>query len=293
MNTPRQATGYQLRNIRFLFRSKLRGIQPKITEYFEEQAPVKLKRFIPLPVRTGIRRFLLDRIKVASPRVRISNKYIRGRGIEIGALQNPLWVSAHASVRYVDRMPADQLLVHYQEFVAGGLLEPDIIDDGERLETLADAGQDFVIANHFIEHMENPILALSNMMRVLKERGILYMAIPDKRYTFDAERPSTPFEHLLRDYREGPEWSRRAHFEEWVRYTDKITEEPALSRKVESVMALGYSIHYHVWKVDEMLDMFKRVKEVLPYAFKTELYRENNEEVIFVLRKTGPAQQPD
>ena len=37
------------------------------------------------------------------------------------------------------------------------------IDDGERLGKIADASQDFVIANHFLEHCQDPILALLNI----------------------------------------------------------------------------------------------------------------------------------
>ena len=32
--------------------------------------------------------------------------------------------------------------------------------------------------------------------------SILYLAVPDKRYTFDADRPVTPTDHVLRDYQE-------------------------------------------------------------------------------------------
>ena len=37
------------------------------------------------------------------------------------------------------------------------------MDDGERLATIADATQDFVIANHFLEHCQDPLGALGNM----------------------------------------------------------------------------------------------------------------------------------
>ena len=100
----------------------------------------------------------------------------------------------------------------------------DIVDDGERLETIGDLTQDFVIANHFIEHSQNPIGAIENMLRVLKHGGILYLAVPDKRYTFDIDRPVTTIEHLLQDYEQGPQWSKRQHFEEWSRFIDKIVD---------------------------------------------------------------------
>lgn len=79
-----------------------------------------------------------------------------------------------------------------------------------------------MIANHFLEHCENPIKAFLNMLRVLRPGGILFLAVPDKRHTFDRDRPVTPLAHLVRDYEEGPGWSRKGHFEEWVRLVHKV-----------------------------------------------------------------------
>src|SRR5262249_28614265 len=121
----------------------------------------------------------------------IADQYIRGQGIEIGALHMPLRVPRSAKVKYVDRFSADGLRAHYPELNDEDIVQVDIVTDGERLEAIADATQDFVIANHFIEHCQNPIGALLNMFRVLKLGGVLYLAIPDKRCSFDADRPST------------------------------------------------------------------------------------------------------
>jgi ubiquinone/menaquinone biosynthesis C-methylase UbiE len=143
----------------------------------------------------------------------LADSFIRGQGIEIGALHMPLRVPRSAQVRYVDRFSAADLRLHYPELNDKEIVNVDIITDGERLDAIADATQDFVIANHFIEHCQNPIGAVLNMFRVLKPGGVLYLAIPDKRNSFDADRPVTPLAHLMRDYEEGPAWSKRQHFE--------------------------------------------------------------------------------
>ena len=61
----------------------------------------------------------------------------------------------------------------------------DVIDNGETLQTLPDARQDFVVANHFLEHCQDPIGTIVNHFRVLKPGGVLFMAVPDKRWSFD------------------------------------------------------------------------------------------------------------
>lgn len=213
----------------------------------------------------------------------IARVFLRGEGIEIGALHNPLKVPPAARVKYVDRMGLADLHREYPELAGKTLVNVDIQDDGETLATLRDATQDFVIANHFVEHCEDPIRALSNMLRVLRPAGVLYVAIPDKRYTFDKDRPVTPIEHLLRDYEEGPAWSRRQHFEEWTRLVNKVADAGEAAREVDELMAKRAPIHFHVWTQAEMLEMMATLRRMR--ASDIELMFKRDNEVIFVLRK--------
>ncbi|HEV3480417.1 MAG TPA: methyltransferase domain-containing protein [Gaiellaceae bacterium] len=212
----------------------------------------------------------------------IAKRYLRGDGIEIGALHNPLDVPSYARVRYVDHLPVDELRRHYPELADVPLVDVDILDDGERLATIGDGTQDFVIANHFLEHCENPLGALGNMIRALRPGGVLYLAVPDKRYTFDADRPVTPTDHVLRDYREGPEESRRSHYEEWARFVDKAEEPEA---HATALLDRGYSIHFHAWTQAELLELLRTAADELHLDFDIELMLKNRHEVIFVLRK--------
>src|SRR5881396_3838492 len=118
--------------------------------------------------------------------------YLRGHGVEIGAAHQALNVPSSARVTYVDRMSADDLRKTYPELGDLPLAHVNIIDNGETLTSIGDGTQDFVIANHFLEHCENPIQTLQSLFRVTKPGGIVFMAIPDKRYTFDVDRPCTP-----------------------------------------------------------------------------------------------------
>lgn len=216
----------------------------------------------------------------------IANSYLAGTGIEIGALHHPLPVPKVAQVKYVDRMSVPDLRTHYPELNSVNLVEVDIIDNGESLTTIAEASQDFVIANHFIEHCQNPIASLQNMLRVLRVGGVLYLAIPDKRYTFDRDRQVTSVEHILKDYEEGPEWSRRKHFEEWTRFIAKIEDDVEAESYINHWMAIDYSIHYHVWTQTEFLELLLAVKKTLNFTFELELFCKNDDEMIVILRKS-------
>ena len=88
----------------------------------------------------------------------------------------------------------------------------------------------------------------------------LYLALPDKRYLFDRNRPVTALEHLMRDYHEGPEWSRHDHFEEWVRIVNGVDDDLPVARQVEHLIAMEYSIHYHCWTQKEMMEMLLHLR---------------------------------
>jgi predicted SAM-dependent methyltransferase len=243
-----------------------------------------------LPARAARRVLILHRKvrpgAVVSARVRIANRYLSGDGIEIGALHNPLPIPRSARVRYVDRLPVPKLRAHYPELEREPLVPVDILDDGERLATIPDSSLDFVVANHFLEHTQNPVGTLLNVFRVLRPGGVLYLAVPDKRHTFDIDRPVTSFEHLLRDFDEGPHVSRRAHFEEWVRLVDKVPEKE-VSRRVEQLLEQDYSIHFHVWTQREALELLTAVRDRLDLDFDIELMERIEHEVVFVLRKAA------
>ncbi|MDP9490646.1 MAG: class I SAM-dependent methyltransferase [Actinomycetota bacterium] len=214
----------------------------------------------------------------------IANRYLSGDGLEIGALHNPLDVPGSVNVRYVDHLPVDGLREHYPELADAPLVEVDVLDDGERLATVGDGTQDFVIANHFLEHCQNPLGALENMIRVLRPGGVLYLAVPDKRYTFDAERPATPTQHLVRDHREGPERSRREHYEEWALLVDKADDPES---HATALMERGYSIHFHAWTQAELIDLIRAAADELGLDFDVEVMLKNGHEVVFVLRRNA------
>ena len=214
----------------------------------------------------------------------IAQEYIKGAGIEIGALHHPLSIPENASVSYVDRLSVPQLREQYPELNELPLVDVDIISDGETLELINGFSQDFVIANHFLEHCQNPLFAIENMLRVLKQNGILFIAVPDKRFTFDIDRPVTSYQHLENDYVDGGKKSKKGHFEEWVKLVYHITDELEATKKVDDLMSINYSIHFHVWTQIEIIEMILNLKQKL--EFEVELICHNHNEVIFILRKS-------
>jgi hypothetical protein len=218
----------------------------------------------------------------------LAARFLRGRGLEIGALQRPLDVPAGCSVTYVDRMPLHDLLTHYPELHGQPIQKPDLIDDGETLATIGSCSHDFVIANHFLEHCENPIQTILTFMRVLKDDGILYMAVPDKRLTFDIDRPITAYAVLAETFRCGHRHDREELYCEWAALVSRVSPSDVISiaRKLSRDR---YSIHFNVWSLPDLLHflMTSRIEFHLPFSVEWLVCSEN--EVIIILKKTEGA----
>jgi hypothetical protein len=199
------------------------------------------------------------------------------------------------SVRYVDRMEVPDLRAHYPELEAFPLAPVDIIDDGEVLGTVPPESVDFIIANHFLEHCEDPIGTIGTHLGKLRSGGVLFYAVPDKRYTFDFRRPRTPLAHLVADHAAGPKRSRHEHYLEWVRLVDSSEGPPgndaAAEERARRLEGEGYSIHFHVWTSADLLGLMLHCWEHYG-SFEIEAVRRHSLENIVVLRKHGDPPSP-
>jgi SAM-dependent methyltransferase len=210
--------------------------------------------------------------------------YLKGSGIEVGALNGPLEVPPGVTVAYVDFQSQEDLKKRYPQH-ADKILPVDFQTTIEKLDGIANDSQDFVIANHVLEHSEDPIAAFQSVFRVLKPGGIFFLALPDKRFTFDRARPVTPFEHLVKDHEEGPEGSRMEHFRESARAHNGLTDPGEIDDLVNERMSLGHKIHFHVWEQLDILEMFVRLRREFSVPIEVEATSKSGIELIAVLSK--------
>ena len=241
----------------------------------------------------------LDRLPATTPtpapapapvinRASIAAQFLAGRGLEIGALHRPLSLPPGTRADYLDKESLDTLVAWYPE--VSGIQPSDIIDDGEHLSKVPDGAYDFIVANHFFEHTEDPFATLKNFVRVLRPGGRIFMAIPDKRWTFDRDRPATPLDHILADHRDGPEISRRVHYEEWLSVVKNVPAD-ALAPEVERHIRERVNIHFHVWTIEEMAEMFLAARRRLGIPVEVKLVYADPPmlEVIWILEITARA----
>jgi hypothetical protein len=103
---------------------------------------------LPRHIKALLRPIYLHFFPLDPLRCKIAAHYLKGNGIETGALHFPLKVPLGATVRYVDHLPVGELRTQYPELGASPLVHVDVLDDGEKLPRFKDATVDSVIANH-------------------------------------------------------------------------------------------------------------------------------------------------
>jgi ubiquinone/menaquinone biosynthesis C-methylase UbiE len=74
------------------------------------------------------------------------------------------------------------------------------INDATDLSSVKTGEYDYLISSHCLEHVANPIKALKEWNRVIKDGGLMVLVLPDPKFTFDHKRKRTTFEHILGDY---------------------------------------------------------------------------------------------
>jgi SAM-dependent methyltransferase len=195
-----------------------------------------------------------------------------------------------SKVIYVDRLSIEEQRRHYPELDNLPLVVPDIIDDGTMLREIEDGSLDFIIANHLLEHLDNPLLALENWCKKLKPGGVVYMAVPDKRHTFDKERPATPLSHLVEDYKASEEMRAQrnaAHYVETAEIIEGRVGKDA-GERVERLIARRYSIHFHAWTFESFVELLSFVTNEMRLPYKIIDYSTplpGGDEFIFILGK--------
>lgn len=197
-------------------------------------------------------------------------------------------MSKSAEVKYVDRFDTGTLLSgdHYPELKNTTLVNVDIIDDGEKLEKIPDQSLDFIIGCHFLEHCQNPIGAIKAHLSKLKAGGILYLVTPDKWNSFDIDRAITSFDHVKKDYFDGPATSHDSHLYEWAKFVNKLPDDE-IGEAVNNLRRTNYSIHFHVWDEKSLKDFFDRTNDLLGNPFEIIEYVFYKVEHHAVLRKSS------
>jgi predicted SAM-dependent methyltransferase len=129
-----------------------------------------------------------------------------GLGLEIGPSYNPLMPKSEGfRVEVLDHANQETLFEKYRKHpdVDWQKIEKvDYVSDGRRMsEIIGDVKRyDYIVASHVIEHVPDMIGFLQDCETLLKEDGVLVLAVPDKRYCFDVLRPVSTIGNIIQAY---------------------------------------------------------------------------------------------
>lgn len=213
-----------------------------------------------------------------------------GRGLEIGPLMRPLVLRDEADVHYVDVHDQEGLRASYADqpnvdksaipFIDYALIQP----DGRTL-SLAEAAApgapfDWVVASHVIEHVPDVIGWLADIAELVADDGVLVLAVPDRRYTFDVHRPPTSVGAMLQAHRSGDQVpSVRAVYDHFSRAVDNHAQklwrgdvptydsvihgaEYALERVEESLKSQYVDCHVWIFTADLFLQQMRELRRI-------------------------------
>jgi len=159
---------------------------------------------------------------------------LRGKGIEFGALNNSLPLRGdNTKIVYADKLTKLEALRLFPELEEShtSIIEPDLIIDfnTDDLSSLKTAQFDFMIANHFIEHLVNPIRFLEDVSHIMKPGSLFFLTVPDKDFTFDKHRRLSTNKHLWADYRHNKKVTCNAHIKDYLLHKEIVdTPHPAI-----------------------------------------------------------------
>lgn len=132
-------------------------------------------------------------LKLVFKESQLAHHYLDGlSGIEIGgAAHNPFGLNT-LNVDIEHRDTFDRM----QRKHTRTALPVDIVAFGDNLP-LEDSSTDFVISSHSLEHFIDPIKALHEWRRVIRDGGYIFLIIPHKDRTFDRDRIRTTLAELI------------------------------------------------------------------------------------------------
>jgi len=179
-------------------------------------------------------------------------KLLSGHGLEIGAFHSPAQIPVNCTVDYCDAHTREQAINLFPEVPSEEIINPKYICDLDKdgLQQFCNEQYNFVILNHLIEHVANPINVIAEILPILKYKGHAVIACPDKRFTFDKDRDLTPLSHLIEDFQKGVKTVSDEHYLDFLLKVHpglQIMELPEAIRKEHLAGVRVRHEHAHVW----------------------------------------------
>lgn len=135
------------------------------------------------------------------------------------------------------------------------------ISDATDLFEVEDCAYDFLLSSNCLEHIANPIRALMEWKRVLRDKGSLILVLPSKASNFDHQRATTAFDHLVEDFINNTTEYDLTHLDEILKLHDLSMDPQAGNIEDFQRRSLdnfnNRTLHHHVFDLNTMASMLE------------------------------------
>ena len=135
-----------------------------------------------------------------------------------------------------------------------------IINDATKITEIKDKTYDFLFASHCLEHIANPLKAVEEWLRILKNKGFIIITVPEKSYCFDHKREYSKFDILLTQYQKNVNEDDLSTLEEILELHD-LSRDPGAPQDPlkfkERCMNNFYNrcLHHYVYNDDLLIEI--------------------------------------
>lgn len=128
------------------------------------------------------------------------------------------------------------------------------------LSAIESSKYEFLLSCNCLEHVANPLRAVGEWLRVLKEDGILILILPNKNFCFDHNRPVSTFAHLLEDFNNNTTEDDLTHLNEILELHDLELDKKAGTKEEFRERSLknfeNRALHQHVFDLPLLIELF-------------------------------------
>ena len=118
----------------------------------------------------------------------------------------PTLLPDECDARFLDWFSTEQLRERHRDNTVvppESIVPIDFVVSDSEFAAVVDRKFDLLIANHVIEHIPDLINWFGQLAQLVEPDGLLLLAVPDRRYTFDYFRPEDDAVDIVRAHLEG------------------------------------------------------------------------------------------
>jgi len=134
------------------------------------------------------------------------------------------------------------------------------IIDASDLSSLDSKQYDFLVSSNCLEHIANPIKALMEWLRVVKQGGVILVLVPNNKNGIDKYRPVTKFTHILEDFQKNVGEDDLTHLDEVLENHNLEVDIEARDFQYFKNRSLNNynhrTIHHHVFDINLLKELF-------------------------------------